>query len=190
MPYERKDMNDKFNLMITEYSQLRESERSTRSLLYRIDTFAVVIVSALLVAISVYKMTILVLAAPLIFYLVGFFWHSESMRLLRLSGHLSLLEQAMRKHLHASEGDIPAGFEESVREGSGWLFLMRNNNIIVATAILYGIFYLLFLYLLATSNYDASLRISLLIVYVLFGGAFWGYDLWNNRKYLVPGKEG
>lgn len=186
MAYEKKDMNDKFDLMITEYSQLRESERSTRSLLYRINTFAVVTISALLVAISVYEIMILVLAAPLIFYLVGFLWSSESIRLLKLSAHLSLLEQAMRKHLHASEGDIPAGFEESVRGRGGLLFLMRCNNITVATAILYGIFYFLFLCLLTTSSYDIRLRVPLFVIYLLFAGAFWGYDVRNNRKYLVP----
>jgi hypothetical protein len=182
-------MDDKLQVLLNEYSQLRESERATRSLLYTINMFAATIVFGLLVAITTYKITILVLVGPLIFFCVGFFWHSEAIRLLKLSAYIKNIEREVRRMLAVPGNEMLPGFESVVQTGNGVMFLLRNNNIIVVTTIMYGIFYLIFFYLLATSTYSLSLRVWSITLYMFFTGSFWGFDLWTNRRYLLP-KEG
>ncbi len=179
-------MNDRLQVLMNEYTQLRESERENRNLLQRIDMFAIAIISGLLIAITNYNITILTLIAPIIVFLAGHLWSTESIRMLRLSAHIRKIEQEVRRILSNSGKDILLGYEDSVNTGTGPMYTLRNYNVMIITWILYSIFLILFFYLLAISPYNLILRIGLITFYVLLGGGFWGFTLWINRKYIWP----
>jgi len=179
-------MDDRLNILMNEYSELRDTERATRALLYQINVFSATIVSGLLIAITVYKIEIIALVSPLIFYLVGFLWSTESMRLLRVTAHIRLIEREVRKILGKPGTRMLKGFEDLAHPGNGIPFFLRYNSILVANALMYAILYLMFFYLLATTNYDVVLKIVLIVIYVIFGSVFWGFDALTNRRYLNP----
>jgi len=175
-------MDDRTQILLSEYAQVRDSERSSRNLLLRINTLAVGVVSGLLIAITQYKVEVLALVGPLIFYFVGFFYSAEALRLLRLVEHARRLE----RHLRAENRDIPAGLEDAAQPGTGFSFLLRyNGGTLIAPALFYGIFYLLFFYLLAESGYRSALKVGLIAAYLIVGGMLWFHDLWMNRHYLL-----
>lgn len=175
-------MDENTQVLLGEYAQVRDSERSSRSLLIRINTLAVAVVSGLLLAITQYEVQALVLVAPLIFYFVGFFYSAEALRLLRLVEHARRIERELR----AQSRNLLAGFEDTAHRGTGITFLLRyNSGVVVAPALFYCIFYLLFFYLLAVGEFPLRLKVVLIAIYSVFGGALWLYDLWTNRHYLL-----
>ncbi|MBI4560260.1 MAG: hypothetical protein HY706_21945 [Candidatus Hydrogenedentes bacterium] len=175
-------MDDATQILLSEYAQVRDSERSSRNLLVRINTLAVGVVSGLLIAITQYNVEVLALVGPLIFYFVGFFYSAEALRLLRLVEHARRLERQLR----AENRSLAAGLEDAAHPGAGLLFLLRYNaGIVIAPALFYGIFYLLFFYFLAESGYPGPLKLALIAAYLLIGGILWFHDLWTNRHYLL-----
>lgn len=182
-------MSDALQVLLNEYNQLRESERSIRGHLHGVNSFAVAVVSGLLVGITVYKIQILALAGPLIFYLVGFLWSSDALRLLRVVEHCRALEREMRRLSSTPSERLLVGFEDARHAGFGVGHFVRYNSTILAAALFYGIFYVLFFYLLWNSEYSTGAKRWCVVAYVLFGGLFWGYDLWTNRRYLLRPKE-
>lgn len=178
-------MEQKLEILVNEYNQLRESERSIRGHLHQINGFAVAVVSGLLIGISVYKIGILALVGPLVFYFVGFFWSSEVLRLLRVLTRVRRVEREVQRVISSSGDSIRPGFEDEAHPGHGLLHLLRYSNMFIAGALFYGIFYLMFFYLLFQTNYGHSLKILLIAAYLFFGMIFWGFDLWTNRHYLL-----
>lgn len=174
-------MDESTQILLGEYAQVRDSERASRSLLLQINTLAIAVVSGLLLAITQYKVDVLVLFGPLVFYFVGFFYSAEALRL------LSLVEYARRieRELRVRRPELPAGFEDTVHRATGFAFLLRyNSGVAVAPACFYGIFYLLFFYLLAVSAYPLWLKLVIILLYTAFGAAFWSYNLWTGWQYL------
>jgi len=147
-------MGDRLQILMNEYSEVRASERATRSLLYQINAFTATIVSGLLIAISVYRIQPLALTAPLILCLVGFLWSPEALRLFRITAHVRLIERAGRRILGETGKDLPKGFEDQAHPATGIFFLLRHNNVFAATALMYAVFFLVFLLLLSISSYD------------------------------------
>jgi len=171
------------NILLTEYSQLRESERSGRGNLQTINGFAAVVVSSLIVGIEKFEVKQLVLVGPLLVFLIGFMYSSEALRVLRLSDYIARLEKSLRS-LSPDGSTLPAGFETSgVREGHTVNFL-HDSALTIVSAAFYGVFYLAFFVLLWRSGYPETLKISLIVGYSVFGAVLWLTDLYVNRRYL------
>jgi hypothetical protein len=137
-------MDESTQILLDEYKQVRDSERASRSLLLQINTLAIAVVSGLLLAIIQYKVEVIALFGPIIFYFVGFFYSAEALRLLSLVEYARRIERALRIRHPA----LPAGFEDTMHPATGVAFLLRyNSGVAVAPACFYGIFYLLFFYL-------------------------------------------
>lgn len=172
-------MDERLQVHLHEYTQLKESERASRDLLYKINSFAAITTSGLFVAIMTYNIHILALAGPLIFYLLGYQCSFELLRLLRISHFIRETEREVRGILAQSGKPMAAGFQDQE----------RYRGLVVSCALLYLVFYLAFYYLLAQSPYSRGLKTGAVIFYILLGGVLWGYDLWTNRKYLFPKKN-
>lgn len=173
----------KVNILLTEYAQSRESERTSRGHLYTINAFAAFVVSGLIVGIKQFDVELLTLVSPVVVYLIGFMYSSESLRIHRIVAHLKTLEEEVRKLIPEGGGSMPKGFETATLEG-GFLSMMRFSAITLVSAAFYAVFYALSFYLLATSVYDTSLKIGLIMGYLISGLSFWAFDLWINRDYL------
>jgi hypothetical protein len=171
------------NILLTEYAQLRESERSARGNLHTINGFATVVVSSMIVGIYNFKVEPLVLVGPLIVFLTGFMYSSEALRVLRLGDFITGLEKSLRTL--SPDGDtLPVGFETSgEREGQTVSFL-HDSAITIVSAAFYAIFYLAFFFLLWRSEYPEYLKLGLIILYSVFGCLLWFTDLYINRRYL------
>ncbi len=172
-------MDERLYVLLSEYTEFKHSERASRDHLYKINTLAAAITSGLFVSIITYNVSILALIAPIVIYLVGFLYSTESLRLLRLSAHIREIELAVRSLLAESGKTIPASFEN--RE--------RYRSLVATSASIYFVIYLVFLYLLLISPYSRRLRIGLIVLYALLNAGVWGYDLWTNRKYMFPDKS-
>jgi hypothetical protein len=171
------------NILLAEYAQLRESERSARGNLQTINGFATVVVSSVIVGIYKFKVEPLVLVGPLLVFLIGFMYSSEALRVLRLADYITRLEKALRT-LSPEGNTLPAGFETSgEREGKTVNFL-HDSAITIVSAAFYGVFYLAFFVLLWRSGYPETLKISLIAGYSVFGAVLWLTDLYINRRYL------
>jgi len=171
------------NILLTEYAQLRESERSARGNLQTINGFATVVVSSVIVGIYKFDVEPLVLVGPLLVFLIGFMYSSEALRVLRLADYITRLEKALRQ-LSPDGSSLPVGFETSGEwEGQAVNFL-HDSAITIVSAVFYAVFYLAFFVLLWKSSYPESLRIGLLAGYIFIGCLLWFSDLYINRKYL------
>ena len=172
-------MDERLHVLLSEYSEFKHSERSSRDHLYKINTLAAAVTSGLFVAIITYNVSVLALIAPIVIYLVGFLYSTESLRLLRLSAHIREIELAVRALLAESGKTIPPSFEN--RE--------RYRSFVATSASMYLVIYLVFFYLLLISPYSKRTRIGLTVLYALLNASVWGYDLWTNRKYMFPDKS-
>jgi MFS family permease len=175
---------DELTILLAEYAQLRESERNIRTSLYGINGFTIATFSGLLVGITEYKVQALVLIGPMIIFLAGFLWSTESLRLIRIIEHLREIERAMRHILVKKSRGMLSGFEDRVQTGKGLTYFMRRNSTLLASALMYSVFYSVFLYLLIVSPYDQDLKTILVIGYLSFCAVFWLVDLWAHREYI------
>ena len=175
---------DELTILLTEYAQLRDSERNIRTSLYGINGFTIATFSGLLVGITEYKVQALVLIGPMIIFLAGFLWSTESLRLIRIIEHLREIERAMRRTLVKKSRVMLPGFEDRVQTGKGLTYFMRRNSALLASALMYSVFYAVFFYLLIASPYDQDLKTILVIGYLSFCAVFWLVDLWAHREYI------
>jgi len=175
---------DELTILLAEYVQLRDSERSIRTSLYGINGFTMAAFSGLLVGITEYKVQALVLIGPMIIFLAGFLWSTESLRLIRIIEHLRGVERATRRIASKKPQTMFPGFEDRVQTGKGITYLMRRNSILAASALMYTVFYAVFFYLLIVSSYDKELKTILIVGYLTFGIIFWFVDLWAHREYI------
>ena len=175
---------DELTILLAEYAQLRDSERNTRTSLYGINGFTIATFSGLLVGITEYEVQALVLIGPMIIFLAGFLWSTESLRLVRIIEHLRGIERAMRRIAVKEPDDMFPGFEDRVQAGKGLTYIMRRNSSLIASALMYSVFYAVFFYLLIISPYEKGLKTILAVGYLLFCAVFWLVDLWAHREYI------
>ena len=105
-------MPPEVQVLLVEYSELRQSERALRSQLQVIGGFTVTVLFGMFVGVETYKMQPLVLAAPAVLYLLGYQCHSDAMRMLRIVAHCRTIERHMRTRVGA-ESTLPKGFEDA-----------------------------------------------------------------------------
>jgi hypothetical protein len=177
------NLENSLNILLTEYSQLRDSERSARVNLHTINGFAAVVVSGLIVGIVQFKVAPLALIGPLLVFFIGFMYSAEALRVLRIVDHIRRLEVAIRAL--APEGDaLPDGFETSTMREDQRIGFLHDSAITIVSAAFYAVFYLAFFYILKISPYPANLKIGLSAGYLIFGLLLWFSDLYINRRYL------
>ena len=178
-------MPPEVQVLLVEYSELRQSERALRSQLHVIGGFTVTVLFGMFVGVETYKMQPLVIAAPAVLYLLGYQCHSDAMRMLRIVAHCRTIERHIRTRVGA-ESTLPKGFEDATPLAHGFQRTFYYANSFVGGAVFYGIIYFISFYMLFSSSYTASLRYGLGICYIGVGAIIWLLDLRANWHFIVP----
>jgi hypothetical protein len=181
-------MTPDVEILLAEYSEMRQAERALRAQLYVINGFALAVASGLFIGVTTYRLEPLALLSPFIWYLVGYQWSSDALRLSRVIEHCRSIERELRLRVNSTP-PLPLGFEDARHPGHGLAHLIRFQNFYGGAAAFYGIFFALFFYLMLQSPYVNSLKYSLMALCLLVGGVIWCLDLWRNRTYLFRPRE-
>ena len=181
-------MTPDVEVLLAEYSELRQSERALRAQLHVISGFALTVMVGLFVGIGTYKLQPLALVAPLALYLIGYQCHSDALRMLRMVAHCRTIERNIRQRVVA-EPPLPAGFEDATLPGYGLRRFFYYANSFAGGAIFYGIAYYVSFCMLFSSSYSALVRYGLGISYIVMGGTIWFLDVRANWHFIVPRSE-
>ena len=94
-------MPPEVQVLLVEYSELRQLERALRAQLHVLGGFTVTVLFGMFISLETYRMQSLVLAAPAVLYLLGYQCHSDAMRMFRIVGHCRTIERHIRRRVGA-----------------------------------------------------------------------------------------
>jgi hypothetical protein len=136
-------MPPEIQVLLAEYSELRQSERAVRSQLHVLGGFTVTVLFGMFVGVETYKMQPLVLAAPAVLYLLGYQCHSDAMLMFRIVSHCRTIERYIRKRVGA-ESTLPKGFEDAIplAQGVHRTFYYANSFVGGAIFLRYYLFHI------------------------------------------------
>ena len=177
-------MDDALGVVLSEYREMREHERSLRTQLHTINAFAIAVISGLLVGIGSYKIDALTVAAPFILYLIAFQWSSDAFELMRVQAQCRTLERDVRNRVSSTIA-LPTGYEEAHHAGQGTWYFLKYGKPYGAAGLFYHVIFVIFLYMLLESSLNLYLRYGLFVAYSTIGVTVWFADLVMNKRYWM-----